>query len=276
MAKGHLSGTAFLVNESRARMVEVSHDVYAHLWVTEETRKLWDDFAKHVYPHDDLELSIRNRYYLEHLKRFLSAHAGAVFVNIAAGFTSYPFLIDIPFQAIEVDLKHVMDFKAQKIKAWQRAGALPRREVEFFPADLRAEGDLENLKRMFFRKIKEKPSFILLEGISYYLEMPLLQKILSLCRGTQEGGSVLGIEFWRPEIAAHPVFLKLKEYFRDHFGYGDREYNLLAPDFFRAVEGYEILELTDTTAQEKVFSNTSLMERYEEILPTDFAVLKKV
>lgn len=67
----HISETAFLVNESRARMVELSKDIYARLWVTERTKKIWEDFAKHVYPHDDLELSIRNRYFLEHLEKFV-------------------------------------------------------------------------------------------------------------------------------------------------------------------------------------------------------------
>lgn len=272
----HLSETAFLTNESRARRVEVSQDIYAHLWVTPETKKIWEDFSKAVYPHDDLELGIRNRYFLEHLKKFVSHHEKPVFVNVGAGFTSYPFLIDFPFESIEVDLLPVIEFKASKIQQWQKEGILPKRDVEFFPCDLRNARELKQLNKKLPHWIREKPSFILLEGISYYLEMPFLLRLLEMFKDNQQQGSQIGLEYWKPDIKDHPVFLKLQEYFKENFGYKDREYNLFGLEFIKTIKGYRAIEMTDTTEQEKIYSHTSSMENYEQILPTDFSILERV
>jgi hypothetical protein len=77
----HISESAFLVNESRARNVGLSHDRYARLWVSDATRKLWEDFAREVYPFDDIELSLRNRFFLERLEAELRKDRTTVFVN---------------------------------------------------------------------------------------------------------------------------------------------------------------------------------------------------
>jgi O-methyltransferase involved in polyketide biosynthesis len=103
----HISDTAFLVNESRARKVDVSQDIYAEHWVRpgsrERVRDLWDDFAREVYPHDDLELAVRNRYFFAHLLKLVHTSENPVFVNLGAGFTSYPFLLNQNIACIEVD-----------------------------------------------------------------------------------------------------------------------------------------------------------------------------
>ena len=166
----HISETAFLTNESRARMVHVSKDIYAHLWVTPVTRKIWDDFAKEVYKHDDVELSIRNRYYLEHLKTFVRNHKDPVFINIGAGFTSYPFLIEESCHCIEIDYPHVITFKRQKIEQWQKEKLLPLREIEFFSTDLVSDNDFRELSDAFQRWTKGRSSFVLIEGVSYYTQ----------------------------------------------------------------------------------------------------------
>lgn len=272
----HLSEIAFLTNESRARRLKVSQDIYAHLWVTPKTKKIWEDFSKVVYSHDDLELSIRNRYFLEHLKKFVSSHAKPVFVNVGAGFTNYPFLIDSPFQSVEIDLQHAIEFKTSKIRQWQIEGILPVKNIEFFSCDLRNIGELERLDKQLPSWIRSKPSFILLEGISYYLEMPFLLRLLEMFKNNQQQGSQIGLEYWKPEIKKHPVFLRLQKYFKENFGYENREYNLFGPEFIKTIKGYKMAEITDTTAQEKIFSDTTIMKNYEQILPTDFSILEKI
>lgn len=107
----NISASSFLVNESRARDVDLSRDIYAKLWVTEKTMKIWEDFSNKVYPHDAVELGIRNRFFLEQLNRHIHSNPNAVFVNIGAGFTSYPFLTDYECTTIEVDYPHIVSFK---------------------------------------------------------------------------------------------------------------------------------------------------------------------
>ena len=117
-----ISESAFLVNESRSRRVDISKDIYSLLWVTDSTRELWKDFCKKVYPFDDVELSLRNRFFLDRLNSFLHSKSNPVFVNIGAGFTSYPFLIKSPCICIEVDFKHVITYKQRKIEKWKKEG----------------------------------------------------------------------------------------------------------------------------------------------------------
>ena len=85
-----ISESAFLVNESRARRVDISHDIYAQLWVSDSTKKLWDDFSKNVYQYDEIEIGLRNRFFLNRLNSFINSTDNPVFINIGAGFSSYP------------------------------------------------------------------------------------------------------------------------------------------------------------------------------------------
>ncbi len=110
-----ISDSAFLVNESRSRRVDISKDIYAHLWINESTNQLWNDFYSEVYTFDDIQLALRNRFFLEQLKSFIDKSSNPVFVNIAAGFTSYPFLITNPCKFIEIDLPYIIEYKQKKI-----------------------------------------------------------------------------------------------------------------------------------------------------------------
>jgi len=85
-----VSVTAFIVNESRARLESLSGDIYAKLWVTEETKRLWEELAQAVYPYDHINLSLRNRFYLDRIKEFVNQNKESVFINMAAGIYILP------------------------------------------------------------------------------------------------------------------------------------------------------------------------------------------
>ena len=48
----NISESAFLVNVSRARNIELSQNHYAHLWVTNATRALWEEPGHNLFDHD--------------------------------------------------------------------------------------------------------------------------------------------------------------------------------------------------------------------------------
>lgn len=272
---GNISETAFLVNVSRARKVEVSRDIYAKLWVSDSTQELWNDFACKVYRNDDLVVAIRNRYFLDRLNAFVSTFKSPIFINIGAGFTSYPFLIQQPCGYIEVDYEHIIHFKRDKIAKWQQEGILPIRRVEYFAADLNQRLDRERLKSQLARWINNNLSFILLEGISYYLNSLIFTELLEACSVLQLPGSIVGFDFWKPDIQTHPVFMHLQKYVAEKFGYKETEYNLFDSDFIQSIEGYQLVEITCVDEQEKLYSNTTILQNYEEILPENYAILKK-
>jgi len=272
----NISATAFLSSQSRARAAEVSKDSYSGLWVSPETIHLWDNFAENVYPHDDLELALRCRFFLEKLQSFVKENANSIFINIAAGFTSYPFLIKPPCPSIEVDYPHVIDFKSSQLKKWQSEGILPKREIEFFPTDLKNASNLSDLRKAVCERIDEQPSYILMEGITYYLDIPILKNLLEIFRDSQVKGSLVAFDFWKPNIVNSPVFLKLEKYFAERFGFEARTYNLFDAEFISSIEGYEIVEITDVAQQEKVYCTSELLQNYESLLMENYAVLRKV
>ncbi|MBI4237582.1 MAG: class I SAM-dependent methyltransferase [Deltaproteobacteria bacterium] len=271
-----ISETAFLVNEWRAQLVELSQDLYAHLWTTPSTRQLTDEFEATVNPHDGINCALRNRYFLDRIRAFVEAHPSAVFVNVAAGFTSYPFLIAPCCESIEIDYPHVMDWKRTKIREWQRAGVLPSPALEFIGADLNQEADRQRLTEMLQVRLRGRPSFILFEGITYYLEMPILRHWFEICRAVQEPGSVLAQNSWMAGSETHPKFLRLEKFFRERLGLGNQRYNLFDGISLRNVPGYELAELTTIAAQERVYCTTNILEDPNAIIPLELALLRRV
>lgn len=274
-SEGHISASAFLVNESRARNVSLSHDRYARLWVTDETRRLWEDFTREVYPHDAVELSLRNRFFLERLNGAISTGRVSAFINIAAGFTSYPFLINQPVPCFEVDFPHVVDHKRQAIGRWQAEGVLPDRPVEFIAADLNDPKQLVTLQRELVLRLGGVPSFLLMEGLVYYLEPEVLERLYEAWTGLQVPGSVLAFDFWKPDVAEHPVTCRFARFCAERFGHARERYNLFDETSIAAVTGYDIVELTDVQELEQVFAGSSDLADYRTILPEHYALLQR-
>lgn len=269
----HISDSAFLVNESRARNVELSLDRYAHLWVTDGTRRLWEDFSSQVCPHDAVELGLRNRFFLEQLNLFLNSNEDPVFVNIAAGFTSYPFLIDRPCHCIEVDLPQVVGFKRAKINEWQEKGTLPDRDIDFLAADLTDERDLENAAHILKEQLAVRPSVFFMEGLSYYIAKHQLNRLFDLYAILQTPDSRVVLDYWRPAHLSHPVFIRFVKFFADRMGRGKKQYNLFDDDYLSSIPGYTLAETTDIQALEKKIAGTTILADYDTILPEYYAVL---
>lgn len=269
-----ISESAFLVNESRSRRVDISKDIYSHLWTTNSTSKLWNDFSSQVYPYDDIEISLRNRFFLENLKSFIEKTNNPVFVNIASGFTFYPFLIRNPCKCVEIDLKNVIDFKQEKIKIWIGKSILPQCNITFLPLDINKKVDIERFKNKSISLFKNNPSFILLEGITYFLTKEALNNLFSMISKVQLPGSILAFDFWKPTNSNHPVFTRLSQFFNKRFGFKETNYNFLDLDFINNIAGYKTVELTNIQEVEKRFTKDNYLDDYDKILPEYYAVLK--
>jgi len=269
----HISESAFLVNESRARNVELSRDRFAHLWVTDAARRLWEDFSKSVYPYDDIELPLRNRFFLDRVNSYTKERTNPVFVNIGAGFTSYPFLFDKPCRCIEVDYPHVIAFKRARIAQWLKEGVLPERDIDFCAADLTVGEDAYRLEEYLKPRLAGNPSFIVMEGLTYYLEMSVLERLFALCSAVQRPDCVLAFDYWRPDVLDHPVFNRFRTFFSDRLGRPRADYNLFDVEGIESLAGYRIEETTDIQKLEREFSDTGCLQSYEEILPEHYAML---
>ena len=289
-----LAQTASLVNESRARREDISRDRYARLWVSKATRELWEQFARDVYPYDDIELSLRNRFFLERLNYYTSSgqtstSSGqvsssrmspgqvATFANIGAGFTSYPFLMDRPCRCLEVDQERVIDYKQRRIAEFQRQGKMPREpQVTYLPADFNNQADLRMLTGQLGSMFDGKPSFIIMEGITYYLSVSVLDRLFEVLAETQARGSILALDFWTSTMLQHPVTRRFRKFLADRDIHGKEDYNPLDVGRLALLPGYEVVEITNIQLLERVFSNGRWLADYENILPENYAVLRKV
>ena len=271
-----LSDSAFLVNESRARAEALSHDPYAKLWVDDEVRALWQRFNDEVYSLDSQALAIRNRFFLEQADRFFADEPQGVFVNVAAGFTSYPYLFKNPVEAVEIDLPGVVDFKKKKLQAFQKGNLLPKRKVDYFSVDLNCAQDRQVLESDLKSRINDRPSFILLEGITYYLLKDSFLEILKLACRLQTPGSRLAMDFWIPEVTTNVVFNKFCDFLERRCGHPKRGYNLLAPSFFKDLDGYAVEVESDVSLHEREIATDFVLQDWENHLPENFMVLVRM
>jgi O-methyltransferase involved in polyketide biosynthesis len=273
--EGHISESAFLVNESRARNVDLSKDRFATLWVGDATRGLWEAFSAEVYPHDAIELGLRNRFFLERLSSFVDSHSDAAFVNIGAGFTSYPLLIDSRADCTEIDFQHVIEFKKERLIEWAGKGLIPRRSVSYVGCDVAAADDRKRLEAAITSVARGRPSFVLIEGLTYYLPRDLFVELLGIVREAQAQRSVLAFDFWEPEFAAYPVFLRFERFFAKRFGVAERRYNFMDREYVASIKDYKVAELKSVQELERLFSDTRVLQDPGAILPESYALLIK-
>jgi len=273
-----VSGTAFVVNYSRSRMEKISQDHFAHLWVTRESIALWKELAENVYPNDDLNLSLRNCFYLRHLQQFLdkNKYLTPIAVNIASGFTSYPFLIDENYTFLEFDLPAIMEYKKKTVTRWMREKKLPGRSVQYVPIDLNDAEQRCVMKEKLKRAIGKSPSFVILEGVTYYLRKDVLLDLISILGEVQTRGSIIALDYWKPDAMIYPVMVRLKGFFDRKFGDRGTGWYLYDEVFFRDIGGYTLNESTDIATLEVKYSPTRLFQGRDNKIPVYFSILERI
>jgi O-methyltransferase involved in polyketide biosynthesis len=270
-----VSGTAFVVNYSRSRLVNISKDRYAHLWVTPEAISLWEELSQNVYPNDDLNLSLRNRFFLEHIEKFISLHKDCVFISLGAGFDNYPFLIDAECKWVECDLPNIMNYKKNKVEQWIKESKLPCRNIEFLSIDLMNKNQRLGMKERLQTVIGQASSFVLMEGLTYYLKREVLSDIFLILGEIQKPGSRVAFDYWEPDAMAYPAMSKLKNYLDDKFGGSGEDWNLFDATYIDAQKNYITIETVDIAALEWQYSPTRLLQGKDHKIPAHYAVLQR-
>jgi O-methyltransferase involved in polyketide biosynthesis len=272
-----VSGTAFVVNYSRSRREEISRDRYARLWVTPASIALWNELAREVYPNDDLNVSLRNRFYLGRIQDFIDENQGKkpVIINIAAGFTSYPFLSWGDAEFIEADLPGIVEYKGRIVSKWMREKKLPARPVRYIACDLLVPARREALEQELRTIIGGRPSLVILEGITYYLDRQTLVDLLTRVSRLQHPGSLIAFDYWKPDAMEYPVMVRLKDYFYRKFGERGTGWFLYDEQFFSNLSGYVFRERMDIAGLEVKYSPTRLFQGREKKIPVHFGVLER-
>ena len=143
LLKNKISDSAYLVNVSRAKSLQISNDIFAHLWIPSDQKNvvynLWDNYSKFVYPYDDIELGIRTNYFLKSINNILNESPNTVLINLGSGFTSYQYLLRKEILTIEVDVAEIIEAKELRAKKLIKEKILPINFIciyTFFPREL--------------------------------------------------------------------------------------------------------------------------------------------
>lgn len=274
LLEGTLSDTAFLVNVLRARDVEISKDIYAELWTTERSWQITTLYLDALRGYNGKELALRNQLFLQAMGTFTQAYPDSVLVNLGAGFTSYPFLLD-PANWIEVDLPKVISFKQEKVARMIAEGRLPKRSIEFLSFDLDRIDSIELLPDTLSPRLEDRPSFILLEGLSYYLSPHSLDCLFSVIRQLQVKNSVLALDYWPSRLAQTPALQDMFSFFDKQFGCESQEYNFIETSRFESLEGYEVIQRTDAQELARSLGREAGEQEIQNTFPEHHVTLRR-
>jgi O-methyltransferase involved in polyketide biosynthesis len=213
--QGGVALTAYLVNESRARMPGLAGDPLAADWIPEAERPgvqaLWKEFAGAVYPHDDLVVALRGRFVKDTLADALALEPDTVLVTVGAGFTSYPWLLDFP-AALEVDLPDMAAAKQRRAAELVAEGRLPEREVRYLAADLGGTAGRAEVVAAVRGLAAGRPVAYVAEGVVFYLPPDDARAVAEL--GGAFGGAVRSlVSYWPAAARGNPVLAAQREWF---------------------------------------------------------------
>lgn len=262
--------TAYLVNESRARIPDLSRDCLAADWIPAARRpaveQLWQEFAECVYPHDDLVVALRARYVVDTLCHALRRMPDTVLVVLGAGFSSYPWLL--PFRhSIEVDLPEIVTAKQRRAAELRSAGRIDERHVTHLAADLADENQLLDLIDRLPVLVAGRPVAVVAEGLVFYLPAAVATTVARLGAAVGRGAPTI-ITYWPVGAVEHPVLAAQRQWFRRHAVPEDAAYH--SPGDLSGGPGRQLRVLGPEQLQREYLGEVRVPEN--ELIPEYVAV----
>ena len=270
--RGGVELTAYLVNESRARMPELAEDGLAASWIPDgergAVRALWEEFAGAVYPHDDLVVSLRGRFIADTLADVLREEPETVLVVCGAGFSSYPWLLPFP-AALEVDLPDMVAAKRRRAAELVASGVAADREVRHLAADLGSAPDRERLAAQVRELAAGRPVAYVAEGVLFYLPDEDARAVVRL--GEQFGTTNLtAVSYWPAAAAGSRVLAEQRDWFLDRQVPADASY--LTHHQLTELLGPAVLDLGPEDLQRRYLGRVDVAE--SELIPEYVAVAR--
>lgn len=265
-----LSDTAYSCCIFRSLFPEISGDIYAKEWINEESmhnaKEYTDHWLAEVSRNEDIAVSMRCSYFLSQLKQAVEKDAISSFLNIGAGFTSYPLLLDKKINAFEFDLAEVINVKQQRLDEITNRHS---NNIHTIPSLIAGDvTDIHTLEDALAR-IQNKPAFYIMEGLSYYLSFDNFKAVFSLLKDQMTIGEKIAIDFWSNDYINAPVFLKQAQFFGETLDISDK-YLFLDEEDLNNIDGFEI---TDTSSALVEASKRGLDVQDMEFLPENYCVL---
>ncbi len=237
--------TAFITSSYRATDKNLSQDSYAHLWSNPKTDVWIQQILEQVSKEEPLMHCLRNRYFFDQINTQFRKGKIDYLINFGAGFSMYPFMVDEGIQHIEIDKSAVIDYKSNKIKQWTAEGLLPKKKIQYIAADFITD-DFSTVLNTIKGITGESRSFILLEGVLFFLSPTITQSLFSLFHDIQNSGSIVGAVSFNPNDASKKVYKRLIEFFKRTIDINFSPY-LIKDSFYSSIPHYTLIEHTNYT-----------------------------
>ncbi|WP_062059928.1 class I SAM-dependent methyltransferase [Aquimarina longa] len=246
--------TAFIVSTYRSYHEDISKDIYAKLWNNTKTELLIPSILKSISKDEAILHSLRNRFFYERINSFFTKNNGGTLINFGAGFSMYQFIIDDTVSTIEIDKREIIDYKKNKIDLWVDQNKLPYRETLYTAIDFNQKTEKEIIE-MLYPLIKKKPTFILLEGVLFFLDQQTTNKLFRVFNKLQNQGDLVGVVSYLPEIEKTEVYQRLLNYFDTHNSTNDSfNHQTIATSYYKKIKGYRLQEHIDEFQLSKIYT----------------------
>ncbi|MDZ8055335.1 MAG: class I SAM-dependent methyltransferase [Aulosira sp. ZfuVER01] len=269
--------SALIVNAFRARKIHISADKFAALWISPESDIWANKYAEQVGSTEILVHALRHRFFLECLNKFFDKSSDGVFINIGAGFTNYPYLISLKIPCCEIDTEVNIKFKQQKLAEFELKGNFPYRQLQFITVnDLNDLPEISHLELVLREWIGDRSSFILFEGVFFYLKIEAIGHFYRMLAALQQRGDIVASTSFRPEECNKLMFQRLVDYCRTDYKMRNFTPTTISTSFYSQQSNYSLVTHKNYYSLCQEFALAETLENPEEVLEEDCYVLERL
>jgi O-methyltransferase involved in polyketide biosynthesis len=273
--KIEIQETAFVTSAFRSSDEELSKDIYAKLWKNSKTDVWIKNYLASVSKEEAFTNCLRNRYLYDEIKKLSENDEIEMLINFGCGFSMYPFLLNENLIHIEIDKPEIIDFKREKISKWQEANELPKRKIHYISTDFSQENEKNLLSEINSIK-KEKKSFILIEGVLFFLSKNDTDRLFELFRKIQTKGEFIGTVSFEDSILETPVFKRLMNFQNKKVVVNSRADNhTITGDFYNHLRDYKLMDHQDYFSLSEKYTPKNALKNRDKILNENMYLLKK-
>lgn len=263
--------TAFVTSTFRSLNEALSRDVYAELWSNSRTDALVKKYLSQVCIEEVSAHCLRNRFFLEEIERLKPD----VVINFGCGFSMYPFLLDKNIINVEIDKEEIINYKKRKVKEFIKTGKLPERTIHFIGVDF-SKDYVETLLKTIKSIKKNKTSFVLIEGVLFFLSRKDTEKLFEFFSRTQGKGDYIGSASFQKDLKKSEGFKKLLDFCNNEMVKTEAsDWQTIEDGFYNESENYKLVNHQDYFSLSKKYGNKVKLEK-DLILNENFYILKKI
>ena len=264
----------FFTSSFRAFNEALSGDKYAKLWLNPKTDAWIQEYLTEVSSEETYTHCLRNRFFLETIKDLAASKQIEVLINFGSGFSMYPFLLNESLIHIEIDKPEIVNYKASKIEEWQNEKKLPKRDLHFVGVDFSEDYKTKLLEQI--QQIKgDKPCFILIEGVLFFLDKAETDGLFSFFNLIQTDGDYVGSASFQDDLKSSTAFKRLLRFLNKKVSKtSESDYLTLQDSYYKSLPDYNLKDHQDYFSLSKTYNNTIHLKP-DLILNEHFYVLKK-